>query len=530
MWGRSIPNGSGEASAVATDSAGNVYIPFASDSVILQKYDINGNSLWPWKKQTKGLITAIYSIANDPSANSFVLGTFPGPTFITDPPDTLFINTDTLIVQCNDFDYFLVKFDASGNVKWARQSKIIGPETGKGESLYPSSVTCDKNGNAFVTGYNQGYYLIGKDSVSKDFFLVKYDPYGNVLWVKQNDSTGFSVQSFVAEDNFGHEYVAINFAGAIKFGSTTLFSTPSHWENCGVVKYDESGNVIWAKQATVPSTKSWCMPYSVVTDRAGNAYVTGSFQDTVSFGSYILKSSNSAAIFLAKYDTAGNVIWAKQSISLDGNAWTGYSLASDTLNHIYLSGGTLASSNTGKIQFGTTIYSSSNCLDPSVLVEFDTSGNVICGASTQSGGDDANGVATDPSGQYIYLGGDVYRHDILGPDTITSSNEVDFVARWQPCPETTVSIPGIGNSLQAVSLFPNPNNGRFTILSSLTGTNLLVEFYNMLGQKVANSQWPLANSAIQVDLSSQPAGIYLYRITDEQGNSTAKGKFIIAGN
>jgi hypothetical protein len=57
--------------------------------------------------------------------------------------------------------------------------------------------------------------------------------------------------------------------------------------------------------------------------------------------------------------------------------------------------------------------------------------------------------------------------------------------------------------------------------------NSRIEVYNMLGQRIANSQWPSANSLMQIDISNEPSGIYLYRITSEKGEALGSGKLII---
>ena len=57
-----------------------------------------------------------------------------------------------------------------------------------------------------------------------------------------------------------------------------------------------------------------------------------------------------------------------------------------------------------------------------------------------------SGLAVDPEGRYIYLGGDYdvqFNSVVLGPDTLTFNNangvEIPFVLRWQPCTTTTLA-------------------------------------------------------------------------------------------
>jgi photosystem II stability/assembly factor-like uncharacterized protein len=83
------------------------------------------------------------------------------------------------------------------------------------------------------------------------------------------------------------------------------------------------------------------------------------------------------------------------------------------------------------------------------------------------------------------------------------------------------------------SVYPNPNNGKFTIQSPLPlkgGTT--IEVYNVLGEKVyasppAPSPKGEGNGRSEVNLSGQPAGVYLYKVNSEKGELIGEGKLII---
>lgn len=66
------------------------------------------------------------------------------------------------------------------------------------------------------------------------------------------------------------------------------------------------------------------------------------------------------------------------------------------------------------------------------------------------------------------------------------------------------------SQLQAVSLFPNPANGKAT-LNGLSGTNS-ISVINVLGQSVLNLVSD--EESVNLDLSNQPSGNYLVKITD----------------
>jgi hypothetical protein len=85
-------------------------------------------------------------------------------------------------------------------------------------------------------------------------------------------------------------------------------------------------------------------------------------------------------------------------------------------------------------------------------------------------------------------------------------------------------MPDISNS-DGISLYPNPNNGQFTIQSSVVSDQLSVEIYNMLGQKVY-SQSTMHQPQFSINIADQPNGVYLIRILDKDGNLVSRKKVV----
>jgi len=80
---------------------------------------------------------------------------------------------------------------------------------------------------------------------------------------------------------------------------------------------------------------------------------------------------------------------------------------------------------------------------------------------------------------------------------------------------------------EEVKVFPNPGKGVYTfeVNSEQLIVNSKMEVYNMLGIKVKSEELKVESNVI--DLTSQPAGIYLYRILSEKGGLISSGKLII---
>jgi len=87
-------------------------------------------------------------------------------------------------------------------------------------------------------------------------------------------------------------------------------------------------------------------------------------------------------------------------------------------------------------------------------------------------------------------------------------------------------IDNISNNSDQVTVYPNPNNGQFTLQSSFDGESL-VEIYNVLGEKVFIKNLNSNKGSNSINISQQPNGVYLYRVITENGNLLGEGKIIL---
>src|ERR1035438_8137292 len=152
-------------------------------------------------------------------------------------------------------------------------------------------------------------------------------------WAKSADGTNGALGYSVAVDASGDSYVTGVFTSPmIIFDYDTLRNANAPGEAIFLVKYDESGNVLWAKS---PVGTEYAYGLSVAVNNSGNIYVTGFFWGSVTFGSFVLNADRSD-IFLAKYDGNGIVIWAE---SFGGNDEdVGQSVATDGSGNVFVTG------------------------------------------------------------------------------------------------------------------------------------------------------------------------------------------------
>ena len=354
-----------------------------------------------------------YSVATDASGNVYVTGSFSSPiiTFGT-----------TTLTNAGSGNIFIAKYDAAGNVLWAKSAGGNGSDDGL-------SVATDASGNVYVTGYfTSSTITFGTTTLtnagggSNDMFIVKYNAAGNVLWAKREGGTSHEIGFSVTTDASGNVYVTGEFRSAtITFGTTTL--TNAGGGDIFIAKYDAAGNVLWAKRAG-GTDYEFCK--SVTTDASGNVYITGEFRSpTITFGTTTLTNAGNSNIFIAKYDAAGTVLWAKGAGSNNDN--NGRIVTTDASGNVYVTG--VFTSPT--ITFDTTTLTNAGSADM-FIAKYDAAGTVLW--AKRAGGADSDygySVATDASGNVFVTGSFLSSTITFGTTTLTNAGSDDiFIAKY----------------------------------------------------------------------------------------------------
>jgi hypothetical protein len=505
---------------ITTDINGNVYgtgffgsstITFGSTTltnagvssdVFIVKYDGSGNVIWA--KRAGGINNeGANGITSDLNGNVYITGWFESP-FIVFDSDTLNNTTPGIA------DIFIAKYDSNGNVIWVRNPTGTFLDKGNG-------VSSDSNNDLFVTGcfYSS---TITFDTITltrvgtEDVFLVKYDSNGNVLWAKSAGGMNTDIGNSVANDSYNNSIITGFFQSPdITFGNITLTNTGiNNSRNIFTVKYDVNGNVLWANGANGSAEGN-----SIVTDLNNNIYVTGTFySDTIIFGNSILINTGFNNIFLAKYDSSGNTLWAKRAggESID----FGYSVTTNN-NNVFVAG-TLVSDT---IIFGNTTlynYGSGDIL----ILQYDLNGNEGWIRTVGGPSDDyATGISVDTNSN-IYITGTYYSNTIsFGNTILNNGGQFDFFLA------NLNGLVGIieNHSKENISFSPNPFSVQTVLHSENYFQNAILTIDNSLGQTVAITK-NINGNTIVLNRNNLQGGIYFIQLTQDN-QAFAKQKIII---
>jgi len=411
IWANTIGGSAFEYSAaIATDASGNVYttgyfdgtVDFdpgtgtynltsnGSSDIFVLKINAAGNFVWA-RNMGGALSDNGKSVAVDASGNVYIAGGFQDIADFDPGPGT------SNLTSAGNYDIFVLKMNASGNLVWAKNLGGTSSESG-------SSIAVDPSGNVYTTGafdntadFDPGpatYNLTPANVNLSDIFVSKLDASGNFGWaIRFGDiapDAGYSITSDVS----GNIYVTGYFHGTIFFGCNTL-STSLTFPDVFVIKLNAAGGCLWAIRMGGTSSD---VGQSITTDASGNVYTTGYFRGTSDFdpgpGTYNLTALGFNDIFISKLNGSGNFVWAK---SIGNVAGANNTIGVDVMQNVYVAGAF-----EGTIDFdpGAGIYNLTSAGKSDIfLCKLDPSGNFA--AAQRMGGDSTDivsAIAVDASG------------------------------------------------------------------------------------------------------------------------------------
>jgi hypothetical protein len=385
-YNNGLPGGTNQASKMALDSVGNIYVVGISQNTngnlgcATLKYAANGLSLWVARLDSNNL-SAAPALAVDRSNNVAVVGNgltakydTAGDQLWTAPYAGTAVATDTngnVYVTGYDTNFSLAELNATGSNIWP----IHWTNYGFGPAI-SQAIGVDLAGNVWVGGSSQNVGVF--DAHPVDYQLLQW-PYGSE---NAGDVIGYnSVQEYctnvslatLAFDNASNVYSLFHYFRETSYNSDNVAkggigSTGQSWSaqfiaDCNqtilnALAVDQNGNVFVSGQDcfSLPNGGGetlTCVTYkadsngkwlwtnyfpgsssqpaganAIAVDLAGNGYITG----------YSPGANRQSNIVTIKYGPNGNQLWMRRYAPTNGGSAVGNAVAVDASGDVYVAG------------------------------------------------------------------------------------------------------------------------------------------------------------------------------------------------
>jgi len=368
-------------------------------------FNLLGAQNYEWARNIGGNVHDYgQDIVTDSLGNVYITGKF---------QDTVDFDSGTgiaTLVSQGYYDIFIAKYDGMGNYVWAKKIGGIWDD-------YSFSIVLDDVGYLYICGAFSDTvdFDPGSDTVNlttngfQDSFVAKYNTDDGayvwaINWGGMNQDHAFSL----ALDKSGNIYVTGYYTATADFdpGSGTANLVSNGNGELFVAKYDKNSNYLWA--IGIGDIKD-DIGFSIILDSSNNIYVTGTFNGSSDFDPGIGVSSLTATsnfdIFIAKYDSLGNYVWAidigkAHYILFPKN---GFSLAIDGNENLYVTG---SFEGTSDFDPGSGIANLiSNGGSDIFIAKYDGLGNYIWAKSIGGTGDDVGFSITLNSSSDLFITG-----------------------------------------------------------------------------------------------------------------------------
>lgn len=203
----------------------------------------------------------------------------------------------------NQYEAFVARFDAAGNLLW---------QVTLGLADYEQVGSCapDGAGGVFVAGWTYRDKAAAAFQLG-DLWLARIDAAGNVLWVDQFGNTAYQGVSRAEADGSG---------GVLLCGSTNgaLAGPPTGTYDAWFARYDAAGNQLFLQQFGFAGASTWASGLTLA-----------------DAGGFFLAGASAGVPFLSRFDALGSALW---SVNL-GSSGQATDVAADGLGGAYVLGG-----------------------------------------------------------------------------------------------------------------------------------------------------------------------------------------------
>ena len=444
-------------------------------SILISHFAESQTRSWQWaQRPDMGVAAYTYpSISTDGNGNTYVAGAFTGTaTFATQP-------TATTLISAGEADIFIAKYDASGNVIWAKRA-------GSAHSDVANSVKYDGFGNLYVAGSFvestnfDGTIITNPVSNSSNVFLAKYNATtGDFLWLRHGAGDDvYSRQAFaVTVDAYGDPYITGEICNNTTFAPLPPLILANRWWDIFVVKYNGAGVAQWQAMAgSINAGYNLESGNGIAVDQAGKVFVTGrmngSSSEPTMFGNIPLISNGIGGFyetdfFLAKYNPS-TALW-EWAVNGGGTLTSPYStdygsaVSLDNSGNVYVSGVLNSPSST----FGSATIAQAGYF----IAKYTTQGNLSWVNSAGNVGYSSRNFSKVDANGNLYFAGTFGVTTTVANQTLTSQGwDNTFISSWNSNGDFQWVKHVPGNYYSQVHSLDIEPDGSIDYLSGFAGT------------------------------------------------------------
>lgn len=471
----------------------------------ITKYNNQGEL--QWVQQLRGTSTdRINGVSITDDNSIYIVGEF---------RNTLYYNTDSLVSQ-GRLDVFVAKLDSSGQFLWAFSTG--GAQDDSAEDIDVLSNGNLVLTGYFQINFPWGNDTL-RTTTSRDVFVGAVSPTGTPLWASLLSGPAVDESHSIATDSSNCLYIMGSFRDYLYPNGAVV---PSEGNvDAFLAKYDSVGQLIWAEVMGGPAgDQGRYVTVDAAQNVIAGGWISSylSIPSTLTF----IVANREEDAFVVKYDPTGQLIWAKVvGKDLGGGSGDGgffdervYAIATDEHEDIYLMG-TLDSL---LVINGDSLRNRHlNRPTDIFILKYGADGTYKWG---QTLGHYYNDFCYDlivPNSRELYMAGSYQDTSIFVNDTLISDFGYDiFVAKFSMDTSLTISLLPPSAPNLPVTLFPNPSSNQSVLTVELDApSELSVVICTALGEIVHQETTGfLSRGEQQIILSRKdwPAGTYFVTV------------------
>jgi hypothetical protein len=405
-------------------------------------------------------------------------------------------------------DVFVTKLNSTGT------GLIYSTYIGGTDSEVGYGIAIDNSGNAYITGWTgstdyditSGTFQTTYGGGSSDAFVTKLNSMGTALiYSTYIGGSSHDEGRSIAIDNSGNAYITG------ETWSTDYDITPGAFQttyggdwDVFVTQLNSMGNSLI--YSTYIGGSNTDQGWGIAIDTSGNAYITGYTSSTdydITPGTFQTSNGGSGDVFVTKLNSTGTGLIYSTYIG-GSSSDVGFDIDLDGSGNAFITGYT----NSTNYDITPGAFQTTNEGGDSFVSKLNSTGTALI-YSTYIGGssnDYGQGIIVDGSGNaYITGWTNSTDYDITSGafQTANGGSKDVFVTKINL--GGTSSVESLVNKETIFSIFPNPNQGNFTIQSTKDG---IFELIDITGKVIHT--YTITNTQQTVN-ENLPSGIYFVR-------------------